>query len=102
MTKLEVLKWGLNHIAQNHEFSADTNWEEEDGVMCIYGGRNAPTLADVRFLCEDLEIPFDAVTSTWAGIDVDTYWDGWLQEHGNEEYTNAVQWWRKNGVQLGS
>ena len=99
MTKLEVLKWGLNHIANNHGFNADT---EENEVMCVYGGVNVPTFADVCFLCEDLGISRLAIETSWAGIDVNAYIDNWLEKEGAKEYTSAVQFWRRVDVPLGS
>ena len=45
-TNLEMLCWGIQHIAENHGFHANVNYEE-DGEVCIYGGCNVPTLSDV-------------------------------------------------------
>jgi len=70
MTNLEMLLWGIQHIAENHKFEADTeNWQTE-GEICIYGGCNVPTLSDVRMLCEDCKVPFDNIESSEFGIDV--------------------------------
>jgi len=78
MKKIEVLLWGIQHIAQNHGFAADIEYEET-GEVCIYGGCNIPTLQDVRFLCEDLNIPNENIQSSEYGIDISLNWE-WLQE----------------------
>ena len=51
-TNLEMLVWGLNHIAENHgiKFGVD---------LCVYGGCSVPILADVQMLCEELGIDAD-------------------------------------------
>ena len=99
MTKLEVLRWGLNHIAKNHGFHAST---DEDEIMCIFGGTNVPTFADVCFLCEDQGISRGAIVPSWAGVDVNAYFDGWLEKEGTKEYTSDYQFWRREDVPLGS
>ena len=103
MKKLEVLRWGLQHIAANHGFKAATD-ESEDGTMCIFGGCNVPTLSDVRMLCEDLAIPSDYVESDDFGITVYMDW-GWLDEGGlmQEDYVpTGMEFWKKRDVEIGS
>lgn len=114
MKKIEVLLWGIQHIAQNHGFNASINYEE-DGEVCIYGGCNLPTLADVKFLCEDLEIPVGYIDSSEYGIDLFVDWT-WFQEFDErrdpsegrwglllEDYTpTGHEMWKRSGVAIGS
>ena len=95
-TNLEMLFWGMNHIAQNHGFKASANEHSiaEDGEVCIFGGCNVPTLADVKFLCEDVHIPADYIESSEMGIDVFIPED-WSETTANETY-KGNNYWRKN------
>ena len=93
MTKIEMLCWGVQHIAQNHGFHSDVTGWETDGEVCIYGGNNVPTIMDVRMLCEDLGIEKKYVESSAWGIDIwipsEEDWDG------NEEYVQGLEFWRR-------
>jgi hypothetical protein len=113
MKKIEVLLWGITHIAENHGFNAGTDYEE-DGEVCIWGGSNLPTLADVQFLCEDLGIPTKNIENSEFGIDVFLNWE-WLQENNEErdpseghwgmlleEYTPSLEMWKREGATIGS
>lgn len=64
-----MLCFGMKHIAKNHGLKANVNYEE-NGNLCIYGGCNTPTLADVQFLCQDCKIPDDFIETYPEGIDV--------------------------------
>lgn len=100
MKKIDVLKWGVEHIAQNHNFGYLT---EDDGehTFTIYGGLNVPTLQDVRFLCEDLGISFkDDVYYNDFGIDI--FFGEWESEQGDEEYTPGMDMWKRYGFVIGS
>jgi len=92
MTKIEMLCWGIQHIAENHGFKADINWQE-NGEVCIWGGSNIPTLSDVRMLCEDLGIGSENIDCRDYGIDV------WLPDEeewdGSEEYVTGLEFWRR-------
>lgn len=101
MKKIDVLKWGVEHIAQNHGFASTTDYEES-GDLCIYGGCNVPTLQDVRFLCEDLGIGNECIESSEFGIDV---WltPEWYDEEGQEEYEpSGMEMWKRYGSVIGS
>jgi hypothetical protein len=93
MTNIEMLVWGISHIAENHGFNADTNYEEE-GEVCIWGGCNVPTLADVQMLCEDLHIENECVESNECGIDVFIA-EEWWDKYANEPYTKGMEFWRR-------
>ena len=41
-----MLLWGIQHIAENHNFKANVEDWECDGQVCIFGGCNVPTLMD--------------------------------------------------------
>ena len=94
MTNLEMLIWGISHIAENHDLYCDTNYEEE-GEVCIYGDCNVPTLNDVRMLCEDLGI--DEYNIDSADYCIDIYLDrSWLNETANKEYIKGEELWKRN------
>lgn len=94
MKKIDKLCEGIREIAENHNFKSNCDYKEDCSV-CIFGGCNAPTLADVRMLCEVLEIDSDNIGSDDFGITV--YLDGWLEIHGNEEYEpTGCEFWRRH------
>lgn len=87
-----MLCWGIRHIAENHGFEADTDWES-NGEVCIFGGNNIPTMMDVQMLCADLGIGREYIDEGDYGIDV------WLPDEdvwdGNEEYKVGLEFWRR-------
>ena len=110
--KINVLLWGIKHIAENHHFNYNVDYEE-DGAICIYGGCNVPTFNDVRMLCEDLGMPIDCIETSEFGIDVYLEWD-WLQEKDDdgdpserwgllmEDYTPTnYEMWKRHNVAIG-
>ena len=81
MKKIDVLAWGMKHIASNHYYMANVDYEE-DGSMCLFGkgGVNVPTLSDVQMMCDDLGIPRDHIEyDDDFGIEVIIDWE-WTQE----------------------
>jgi hypothetical protein len=100
MKNIEVLCWGIEHIAQNHNFEASTDYEEE-GNLCIYGGCNVPTLQDVYFLCEDLGIDRECVDSSSWGIDVFITQE-WYDSKGNQDYVPGLEMWKRCGFVVGN
>ena len=93
-TNLDMLLWGIKHIAKNHGLKANTDYEEE-GQICIYGGCNVPTLADVQMLCGDVGISEKCVYASSVGIDIEILPD-WLEAKSNEEYVGLGFWERRN------
>lgn len=93
-TNEEVLIFGLEHIAKNHGFEADTDWSE-DGVACIFGGCNVPTLSDVKMLCEDCGLPADCVESDDFGIEIEIP-KKWSNKKAYEKY-KGMNLWRRGG-----
>ncbi len=91
-TNIEMLCWGIKHIANNHGFYADTAYEDE-GEVCIYGGCNVPTLADVRMLCEDLGIESKFIDSNDCGIDVWIPAD-WMENESGKQFDGMCLWKR--------
>lgn len=93
-TNLEMLCIGIREIAENHGFESDTDWHE-NGEVCIFGGCNIPTLADVKFLCSEVMINPSNIESCNEGIDIwiDQEWfDGWSQK----TYIPQGQFWKRN------
>ena len=75
MVDLKKLESGLLEIAKNHNAEYVNNLFNEDGenpsftiLTC-----NVPTLADVRFLCEELEIDRECVVAEdgWGMIGIE-------------------------------
>lgn len=93
-TNLDMLLWGIKHIAENHGFKASTDYEEE-GQICIYGGCNVPTLADVQMLCGDVGISERCVYASREGIDIEILSD-WFEKTANKIYTGLGFWQRRN------
>lgn len=121
MKKIDVLVWGIKHIASNYKMGADVDYEEE-GQVGVYVTDEHPDCSpapinDVQMLCDDLDIPRGQVETSEYGIDVwvDYAWthtkadcEGYCptDEAGRllEEYVpNPVkQMWKKYGVEIGS
>ena len=94
MRYIDVLCWGMEHIAQNHGFEAATH-SIDDGDVCIFGGCNVPTLQDVIFLCEDLKIEKDCIESSDFGIDV-FITEEWYEGYAQEEYKpTGHEFWKR-------
>jgi hypothetical protein len=93
MTNFEMLLWGVQHIAENHNFKANVEDWESDGQVCIFGGCNVPTLMDTYMLCEEIGIDRNYVESSDWGIDVYIPQD-WLEEKGNEAFVGLMMWKR--------
>ena len=90
-TNLQVLLWGINEIANNHGFQSSTeNWADE-GQICIFGGCNVPTLADVCMLCQDVGITKDCIYSSEFGIDIEIPED-WYESVGRSPFTGTGLW----------
>ena len=92
MTNLEMLVWGIQHIAANHGFRSCVDWEE-DGEVAICGGCNVQTLMDTYMLCEELGIDRDYVEDNDWGIDVYIP-QNWLEEKANEAFVGLMMWKR--------
>ncbi len=93
MTNIEMLVWGIKHIAENHGFKANTDYENEGGV-CVWGGWNVPTFSDVRMLCEDLHIDRECVESSEFGVDVYIS-EEWWNKYANKPYKKGMEFWRR-------
>lgn len=91
-TNIEMLCQGIEHIARNHGFDYDVDYEE-NGEVCIYGGCNVPTSCDVRQLCSDVKIDEDFIEEHEYGIDV---WisEEWIELVGEYECTNCKYLWK--------
>jgi hypothetical protein len=75
MKKIEVLAWGVQHIASNYQMGASTEDYQEDGQMCIFVTEAHPTVSpapinDIQMLCESVGIDRSQVEVGEYGIDV--------------------------------
>lgn len=102
MKKIDVLAWGVKHIAKNHRnVKCDTDWEEYHSMSIM--DTATPTLSDARMLCEDLGIDRQDcyADESWGAITIDL--DYWLDEHAQEEYTpTGREMWKRYSVEIGS
>lgn len=96
MTNLERLIIGIKEIAGNHGFDYNVDYETE-GEVCIYGGCNVPTLADVRMLCYAVGIGGESIESGECGIDVFLS-EEWMKERAAEDYLvpSEFEFWVKH------
>ena len=110
MKYIEVLCWGMQHIAGNHKCYASTDYYH-DGSVCIFGttdtgGVSMPAKADVRMLCEDLSIPEDCIDISEFGVDVfvtQEWWDNYAkQEYVYPEECRRNDFWKRSNVAIGS
>lgn len=107
MKYIEVLCWGMQHIAGNHKCEASVDYEQ-DGSVCIFGtnGISVPANSDVRMLCEDLSIPRDCIDVSDFGIDVYVTQE-WYDTIGQQEYVYPEEcrrndFWKRSNVAIGS
>ena len=107
MKYIEVLCWGMQHIAGNHNCEASVDYEQ-DGSVCIFDtdGISVPANSDVRMLCEDLSIPRDCIDASDFGIDVYVTQE-WYDNFGQQEYTYPEEcrrndFWKRSNVAIGS
>lgn len=120
MKKIEVLAWGVKHIAANYKMGANVDYED-DGEVCIYVTDKHPDVSpapinDVQMLCDDLGIDREQIEVSQYGIDVylDYAWvhtkeecEGYCDtdEAGIllEEYVpTGTEMWHTYGVEIGS
>lgn len=95
-TNIEMLKWGLTHIANNHGINACVDELEEEGVVCVWTSDkpiNVPTISDTQMLCEDLGIDKDCIDVSEYGIDIFPTQE-WYDTKGKEEY-KGMGFWKK-------
>ena len=106
MKKIEVLQWGLRHIASNYKMGANVDYEE-DGQVCIFVTDEHPDVSpapinDVEMLCDDLGIHRAYIEVSGFGIDVTLDW-AWPDTIGQDEYVpTGHEAWHKYGVEIGS
>lgn len=101
MKKIDVLVWGVNHIAANHNTWANTDYQE-DGSMCI-GDNHVPTICDTRMLCEDLGIEHGQieVDNSWCAVTVYLTQE-WHDTIGQEEYKpTGREMWKRANITIG-
>ena len=104
MKKIDVLVWGVKHIATNRDLNYSTDYEE-DRTMSVLGD-SVPLLADMSMLCENLGIERGCCYAdhSWGVTIIDLDVDNWLEEHGHENYVPcpALETWKRYNVEIGS
>lgn len=89
---IDVLIYGLHHIAENHNTTAITNdWKEEQQVCVMVN--NVPTMSDVQMLCDDLGIPRDCIYASFFGIDIELPYE-WIEKTSKKAF-NGYRFWEK-------
>ena len=79
MKKIEVLKWGLQHIAANYRMGASVDDLDETGEAFIYVTEEHPDMSpapinDVQMMCRDLGIRDEDVEVDCYGVTVYAAW----------------------------
>ena len=100
MKKIEVLAWGVKHIASNYHVDCDTDYEEFQSMSIL--DTRVPVLGDARMLCEDLglERMNCYVDGSWDTIVIDV--EDWADTIGQEEYTpTGMEFWKKSNAKIG-
>ena len=105
MKKIEVLEWGVKHIASNHSVNrkvvCNTDYEECQSMSIT--DTEVPTVQDARMLCEDLGMERDRcyVDNSWGVIVIDV--EGWADTIGQQEYDpTGHEMWKKYDAVIGS
>ena len=91
-TYKDVLIYGINHIAENHNIRPIL--EDIDYGQVAVLGNNIPTLADIQSLCDDLEIPRYCIHTTMFGIDIDIPSE-WFKKKAKKVFKNKMCFWEK-------
>ena len=102
MKKIEVLQWGVQHIAGNHRNVVCNTDYEECQTMSICDTA-VPTTMDARMLCQDLGMERERcyTDNSWGVIVIDV--EGWANTVGQEEYVpSGFEMWKRRGVEIGS
>lgn len=101
MKKIEVLAWGVQHIASNHRnVKCSTDWEEFLSMSIC--DDEVPTVQDARLMCEDLGMERERcyVDNSWGIIVIDV--EDWADTEGQEEYTpTGHEMWKKFNATIG-
>lgn len=93
-----MLCWGIKHIATNHNLHASTDYMA-DNEVCIFGGCNVPTLADVRLLCADCAMSQEEIDECVEGSDygIDVWIpEVWWERKASANYVKPFhEFWRR-------
>lgn len=99
MKKIDVLVWGVQHIANNHGAEYTSDYEENMVVGIL--SNTAPTLMDARMMCEDLGIENIHPDNFWGVITIDV--EDWVDTIGQEEYKpTGREMWTRAGAKIGA
>lgn len=102
MKKIEVLAWGVKHIASNHR-GVECNTDYQEYMSMSIWDDGVPTLADARMLCEDLGIERENcyADNSWGIITIDV--EGWADTIGQQEYVpTGMEMWKRPDVTIGA
>lgn len=101
MRKIDVLIWGIKHIAGNHNMGGDVYTDYETGNTILYAGTNVPTTADVRMLAEDLGVSdYCSVKGFAVEIVLPKHW---VANIGQKMYrTTGHEMWKRSTVKIGA
>jgi hypothetical protein len=101
MKKIEVLAWGVQHIASNHR-GVDCNTDYEEFQSMSISDDELPTVQDARLMCEDLGMERERcyVDRSWGIIVIDV--EDWADTIGQQEYTpTGHEMWKKIDATIG-
>ena len=98
MKKIEVLKWGVKHIAGNHHYYGNY-YTDNAGRTILYTGANKHTTAAMRMLANDVGV--DCITRGHAVQII--VGRNWVDTIGQEELepTMGMMMWKRTAIELG-
>ena len=108
MMKIDVLKWGLQHIAANYRMGASVDDLDETGEACIYVTEEHPDCSpapinDVQMMCRDLGIQRRDVEVDAYGVTVYAAWYICGDKSLLRDYVpTGNEMWKKCNVTIGS
>lgn len=101
MKKIEVLQWGLRHIAGNHNMGSGFYTDYDTGSTILCTGTNVPTTADMRMLADDMGVS-DCCYVRGCAVQIDLP-KQWVETVGQEEFVPAMgmMMWKRTAIELG-
>ena len=108
MKKIDVLVWGMKHIASNYKMSAYVDELAETGEACICVSDEHPDMSpapinDVQMMCRDLGISDEDVEVDAYGVTVYAAWYLCGSKTLNEEYVpTGMEMWKRNDATIGA
>ena len=108
MKKIDVLVWGMKHIASNYKMSAYVDELADTGEACICVSEEHPDMSpapinDVQMMCRDLGIRDEDVEVDAYGVTVYAAWYISGSKSLTEEYVpTGMEMWKRHDATIGA